>query len=112
MRRSICLMGCLLFIFSVAATAQTTSGQISGTVVDPQAAVVPGAKVVLVNEGTGSTRTATTGSNGTFVFPALTPGGYNLRVETSGFKSLQRTGILLTANEERSLGSLALQVGG
>src|SRR5215831_14212190 len=111
MRRSICLMGCLLFMFSVAATAQTTTGQISGTVVDPQAAVVPGAKVVLENEGTGSTRTATTGSNGTFVFPALTPGGYQIRVETSGFKSLLRTGILLTANEERSLGSLALQVG-
>src|SRR5215831_3186617 len=112
MRRSICLMGCLLFIFSVTATAQTTSGQISGTVVDPQAAVVPGAKVVLENEGTGSTRTATTGSNGTFVFPALTPGAYKIRVETSGFKSLQQAGIQLTANEQRSLGSLALEVGG
>lgn len=112
MRRSICVMGCLLFLFGVTATAQTTSGQISGTVVDPQAAMVPGAKVVLENEGTGSTRTATTGSNGTFVFPALTPGGYQIRVEAAGFKSLQRTGILLTANEERSLGSLALEVGG
>ena len=39
-------------------SAQTTSGVIAGTVLDPQGAIVPGATVTVINEGTTEARTA------------------------------------------------------
>lgn len=91
--------------------AQTTSAQISGTIVDPGSSVIVGAKVTLENEGTSDARSAVTNESGGFVFPALVPGTYRIKVEANGFKSSETTGIVLTANERRSMGSLPLAIG-
>ena len=45
--------------------ADANKGQIIGTVTDPNAAVIAGAKLVLRNVGTGTTRELTTSSTGT-----------------------------------------------
>ena len=94
------------------ASAQTITGEISGTVTDPSGAVVPGATVELIREGTSATRTGTTNQSGIFVFPALPPGTYTLKVNAAGFRSFEQTGIVLTANERVSVGQIELQVGG
>ena len=66
----------LLLVGSV--YGQTTSGTISGAVQDSAGAIVPGAKVTVINEETGlRTETATT-SSGAFVSPALPPGRYTV----------------------------------
>jgi hypothetical protein len=70
-----------------------------GTVTDGQGAVVPGAKVSVVNEATGATRTVTSDASGGYVFPLLPVGVYNLTVEQTGFRKYQRVKIQLQANE-------------
>ena len=91
--------------------AQTTTGQISGAVVDTSGQVVVGARITLRHEGTRDTRQTTTNDSGAFVFTTLVPATYSLRIENPGFASTERTGIVVTANERRALGDLELKVG-
>lgn len=102
----------LLLALSAAALAQTTSGSITGNAVDPNGAAVSGAAVKLVDAARGITLSATTDSEGRFVFPSVSPGTYTLTLEASGFKKQERTGILLVANDKLTLGDIAVQVGG
>ncbi len=57
-----------------------TSAPLTGTAVDASGSPVPGASVVVKNEGTGSTYQAVTGDKGTFVVPALQAGTYTITV--------------------------------
>jgi hypothetical protein len=93
------------------AIAQTTTGQISGSVVDPTRQAIAAAAVTLTNEGSGEARSVQSNDTGDFVFPALVPGAYAIKIEKAGFKLFQRPGIVLTANERRALGSLELAIG-
>lgn len=57
------LLAPVMALFAATAAAQT-SGTISGLVRDPSGAVVPAARIDVINEGTGATRTATSGEDG------------------------------------------------
>jgi hypothetical protein len=81
----------------VPALAQLDQGQISGTVRDPSAAVVSGAKVSAKNVKLGESRTVETGSNGYFVITNLPVGTYNITVQAAGFKSFTQEGLKLDA---------------
>ena len=104
-----------LFILAIAlssvAAAQTTSGSIAGNINDQNSAAVGGATVRISDAGKGFTLTATTDNEGRFVFPTVPPGTYTMTVEASGFKKLERTGLLLVANDKLTLGDIALNVG-
>jgi hypothetical protein len=93
------------------AVAQTVTGTISGTVTDPNGAVVAGATVTLTNEQTNEKRDLATNESGRFDFAALQPGVYKLRVEHQGFETLLRTKVVLSANEDLALGQVALKTG-
>ena len=93
-------------------SAQTTSAELRGTIVDQQNAGVPGANVTLENEGTLDSRATVSNDEGAFVFAAVVPGTYRLKIELSGFSPLQQGGIVIRANERRGLGNLQLQIGG
>jgi hypothetical protein len=75
-------------------------GTILGTVRDSSGGVVPQARVTIVNTDTNDTRTATTGGDGSFRFPALVTGHYSLRIEKEGFKTESRTGLTLEVTQE------------
>jgi hypothetical protein len=112
MSRIIGALLCLgLSAWTPVAAGQTTTGQIGGSVVDPSQNVIPAAAVVLQNEGTGEARSTTTNGEGQFVFAALVPGTYRVTVEHDGFRTFMQTGIVLTANERRALGALAMELG-
>ena len=99
----------------VAATrvdAQGLTGQISGVVADAGGGVMPGATVTIRNAGTNTTREAVTGPDGTFVFPDLLAGTYDIKVAIEGFKTYEQTGIVLGATERVALRTIALEVGG
>src|SRR5258706_1002094 len=82
-----------LLAFVPAAVAQTTSGTIIGVVTDTSGAAVAGASVTISSAQTGSVRTATTNSEGSFSFPELSPGVYNITVTEQGFKKVEQKGV-------------------
>src|SRR5262245_39365090 len=83
-------------LFSGAASAQTVTGTISGTVVDTQSQVIPGATVTVINEATSETRTVVTGGQGDFIVTNLQPGQYTLRITLQSFRTLERKNIVLS----------------
>jgi hypothetical protein len=106
----ICL--CLALLLGGQAWAQmTVTGTITGTVTDPSGQLVVGATMTLTNDRTGEIRTTTTNELGVFMFPATQPAGYTLKAEAGGFKTAQRTGLVLTANERLALGEIQLSIG-
>lgn len=66
--------------------AQSTTGDVVGTVTDSTGSVVPGAQVVLTNEDTQEKRTVTTDESGQYVFTLLKPNRYSVAVTRTGFK--------------------------
>jgi hypothetical protein len=102
---------CAVLLLSAAATGQTITGEISGTVLDESAAVVPGAAVALVNENTGTSREMLSNEVGLFVFPVLQPGTYTVKVSRQGFRTFEQTGIVLTANDRVAIHEIRLKVG-
>ncbi|MGZ7092986.1 MAG: TonB-dependent receptor [Candidatus Angelobacter sp.] len=81
-----------------------SSAQISGTVVDPQGAVVPGAKVTATNQATGQGRSVETTSTGNYVIPNLQPGTYNVAVDAKGFAPGTTKDVVLNLGDQRDLG--------
>src|SRR4029453_13045695 len=67
------------------AHAQLGTATISGNVTDSSGAVVVGASVTAVNNGTGFQRQTVSGDQGQYNLPGLNPGSYNLTVEFPGF---------------------------
>ena len=84
--RFLLIISCVVLLFPLHAPAQKTSGQISGTVLDPQGAAVPDATVTAVQVGTNLTRTITTSTDGNYSLPDLPIGTYKLTVAKQGFK--------------------------
>lgn len=82
----------LAILFTVAATfsavrAQTSFGQISGTVTDASGAIVPGANVTAIDPATNFTRSATTDENGFYTITNLPVATYSVAVEAINFKN-------------------------
>jgi len=79
--------------------AQTNQGTITGTVTDPQGAVVPNAQVVLTQTGTGFVLTQKTNRDGMYVFSPVQIGSYSVKVTASGFAAVNQTGLTLNVNQ-------------
>lgn len=90
--------------------AQVTTGTISGTVSDSTGAVLPGAKVVILNEDTGLSRTLQTDAAGRYSAPALSLGQYRVTAGNEGFQTKVRSGIAITVGREAVV-NLQLEVG-
>src|SRR5690242_13125852 len=103
---------CLAFVALSPMLAQmTVTGSISGTVKDPSGEMVAGAVVTITSEQTGEVRSTKSSESGTFNFAAVQPDTYSLKVEHAGFKTVRRTGMVLSANERFSLGDVRLEIG-
>src|SRR5947209_9423577 len=76
----------LSLLACVAASAQTGTSTVRGTVTDPQGNVVAGASVTLSNTEKNFTRTQATNSEGGYVFTSVPPGTYRLEAQATGFK--------------------------
>src|SRR5215831_672306 len=98
-------------LFVGRSSAQTVTGQISGTVTDPSGAVVAGAKVTLTYVLTGQQRDFVTDNSGTFTFPELAPGTYQVGITAPGFETYSQKDIVVGASERVSLHEVQLSVG-
>jgi hypothetical protein len=70
------------------ALAQQTGGTLRGTMTDDSGAVIPAARITLT--GVGSTKTAQTQADGTYVFQGLAPGQYTVHVTFPGFAAVNK----------------------
>src|SRR5262245_60642212 len=87
------LLACLLYTLSAPGLAQSigSAGTVSGTVTDPNNAVIKGATVVIQNSVTGYRRTTTTDSSGAFRFTDVPPNNYQLTVTASEFHTASQS---------------------
>ena len=94
------------------ASAQITTGVVSGAVGDDQGAVIPGATVTLISDTRG-TRVADvqTSQNGDFVFPNVPGDTYTVQVTLAGFKTLRRPGVVVSPGDRVAVPTLTLSVG-
>lgn len=67
-------------------SAQTDTGRVLGTVVDPTGAVVPGAAISITNTDTGTVNSAVTDAQGAFSVLSLVRGAYQAKAAASGFE--------------------------
>jgi hypothetical protein len=107
---------CLIFAFSLFTEGlfgQEYRGSLSGRVLDPSGAAVPGVQVTLTNIATNVRFTTDTNAEGHYTVPFLQPGTYSLRAEHQGFKAFQRSPIevrieeAVTVDAQLELGSAA-----
>jgi len=100
----------LAILFVVPLGAQAPSGEISGVVSDPTAAVVPGVTITLINPSTNATRSVPTNEAGLYVIRALPPGVYNLKAELAGFRTVERRNIEVQVGSSNRI-DVTLEIG-
>lgn len=99
-----------LAVGSAFGQAQVSTADLSGTVVDPNGAVVAGAAVTAKHLGTGISRNVTTGGDGTYRFIALPPGEYEITSEAATFKKVAISPVKLTVGQSAEL-KIAMEIG-
>ncbi len=104
------LLNAVVLLFVSAAWSQTTSS-ISGTVRDAADALVPGAKVTLINEASRATRGTTSNGEGFFNFLAIQPATYSIQVTMAGFETWKVTGIEVHPGDSLTVPKIKLKVG-
>ncbi|MGA7159306.1 MAG: carboxypeptidase-like regulatory domain-containing protein [Acidobacteriaceae bacterium] len=104
------LMLALIFAFAPSAFAQTSAGQIAGTISDPTGAVIPGAKVVVVQEATGVKSQTVSTSSGDYKFTSLPVGTYTVTTTAPGFSTETDTGVQVTVNSTAAV-NVKLKIG-
>src|SRR6185369_3507506 len=102
---------CVTALVTVTTSAQTTgSATLRGTLKDPKGAVVPNATLTLVNQSTKAERKTTSNDEGSYVFTALIPGTYTLKVESPGFKTVSQSAVPVETASTRAL-DITLDIG-
>ena len=107
--RLILLLGAMIVLFAAQGLAQEAT--IVGTVTDPSGAAVANAKVTVANVETGVSKQYSTNDAGQFAAVDIHIGHYDVKVETSGFKTAERKGIVLQVGD-RQRADFQLAVGG
>jgi Carboxypeptidase regulatory-like domain len=103
--RKAILLGFLgsLVSYNLLGQGAAVDARLSGTVFDPNDAVVVSAIVTLSNQTTGFSRQVATSAEGSFEFTLIPPGTYALRVEKAGFSVYLQPVIVLAVGQSSSL---------
>ncbi len=108
--KSVLLLSVLALGAAESAFSQDTTGAITGTVMDAQHAVVPGASVTLTNVEQGVSKRASSNRQGIYEFKFLQPGRYSVSAANTGFKQLIINDLTLTVAQTMRV-DLVLEVG-
>src|SRR6266568_653823 len=100
-----------LSIAAVPALAQSSTGTVTGRVIDSSGAAIVGAEVKLINQATTDTRRMTTAADGDFVFSSVPPGAFAITVRADGFKQFEKSNLNLAPSDRLATGDLRLEVG-
>jgi hypothetical protein len=101
------------FIFALVTplVAQQGTSEITGKITDEQGAILPGVAIVVTNEATGVFRDVTSSAEGTYFASQLVPGRYKIVAKLGGFRTLERSGLILQVGNAMTI-NLVLAVGG
>jgi hypothetical protein len=101
LRRSVSFTILMIALLFGVRSANTQAGLavVEGTVNDASGAVVTNAKVVLTNTASGDALTVTTGSDGRYTFPTVSPGTYSVSVKASTFSTKVISGLTLVLGQ-------------
>ncbi|HEU4983639.1 MAG TPA: carboxypeptidase regulatory-like domain-containing protein [Acidobacteriaceae bacterium] len=108
--RTVVLAGLVVLCGTIFSGAQETRATVSGSIQDPNGAVIPGAKVTARNIRTGVVTTATAAADGNYTIPFLIPGNYIISADAQGFKTAQHTNVILHVGDKLEV-DLMLPVG-
>src|SRR5687767_4267235 len=104
MKRIILASLVLLCTFAVSsASAQQTTGNITGRITDAQGAAVPGVTVTGKNASTGLSRTEVSDAEGVYRLMALPVGTYDITAELSGFNKFERKELVVNVGQTVSV---------
>lgn len=104
------LLTCFALVLGCLPLYAAITGSISGSVLDPSGAAIPGAQVTIRNEATGVTQVVTTDNAGSYTFPALNIGVYTLTTAPPGFQTYETHGIKVDANSAIRI-EITVQIG-
>jgi len=100
----------IILLLALTAAAQTTTGNLTGTVTDPNGAVVSNATVTVTNQETGAARNTVSNESGVFDFETLQPGKYNVTIEAKGFKKVISRDITVSVAQTTQV-NIPLEIG-
>ena len=92
------LLVALSVLFQLNAAWADVGGKITGVVKDQTDAVIAGATVIAVNTATGVKQTTKTDEQGSYAFPVLPVGQYEIDVKADGFKPNKTKGLAIDIN--------------
>jgi len=93
--RTFLLLPAFGIIAAAALYAQTFVGGVRGLVQDPSGQVIANATVTLTNAATGVSRSTMSNALGEYVFSQVNPATYTIAAEATGFKKIERTGVVV-----------------
>jgi len=94
----------MVVLCAAAALGQNqTTGRITGTVKDPNGALIAGAEVTVKSKTTAAERIGTTDDQGNFTVSLLPPGLYHLKVAAVGFNSLNSDSVQVGITETTTI---------
>jgi len=96
-RMLVCLLA--LLMLAVGASAQVNTAELSGQITDQTGAAVPNAKVTVKNLANGTTRSAVSNSEGSYVLVNLPPGRYEVTIEANGMTKVTVPELILTIGQ-------------
>ena len=111
-RASFKLIAIALVTLAIAASAfgQTSKGFFVGNVTDQNGAVVAGAVIKITNAATGVTRVTSSNTEGSFRIDAVDPGTYRIEISQTGFKTITRDGLIISA-AQTTYANFLLEIG-
>jgi outer membrane receptor protein involved in Fe transport len=101
----------VVFCASFALGQGIVTGSISGTVLDPQGAVVNGAKITATQTSTNRKFDAVTAGSGNFSLRSIPIGSYDVKVEATNYRAYESKGLVVNTGSDTSVGAVKLEVG-
>src|ERR1044071_8558956 len=95
LRRRVPTIVLCVLAFALTCLGQESRATLTGRVIDPNGAAIPGATVSITSQQTQLTETATTNDEGNYTVPFLLPGRYTVKVEAQGVKAAESNNVEL-----------------
>ncbi len=109
MRPALFSLACILAC-CVSLNAQDPNATVSGRVLDPSGAVVPGTQVRVINDTTNIELSTTTNDAGIYSIPSVPPGKYHIQVSKNGFKNMVKPDVILHVQDALTI-NFTLEIG-